>query len=104
MSFRSGEEMGDDYFAKLELEKLEKLRIKIKSDNAASHREAAKELHYHRCGKCGDAMETKIWRGVEIEVCPDCGAILLDKGELETLSGSDESGVISGILSLFQPR
>ncbi len=96
--------MSDDYFAKLEIEKLEKLRAKITTDSVTAHREAAKELHYHRCGKCGDAMETKVWRGIEIEVCPDCGAILLDKGELETLSGDDESGMLTGILSLFQPR
>ncbi|MFT6161354.1 MAG: Zn-finger nucleic acid-binding protein [Myxococcota bacterium] len=46
-------------------------------------------------------MHTKPFRGVEIEVCDDCGSVLLDQGELEKLSGQDESGMLSGILSLF---
>ena len=32
-------------------------------------------------------MEPKIFQGVEIDICPSCGAVLLDPGELEELAG-----------------
>ena len=42
-------------------------------------------------------METKLFKGVEIEICPNCGAVLLDPGELEQLAGKDESSFFAGL-------
>lgn len=42
--------------------------------------------------------------GVEIDVCPVCGAKFLDNGELQQIRGSEETGIdkqISGLLELF---
>jgi Zn-finger nucleic acid-binding protein len=41
------------------------------------------------------------FRGVEIDVCESCGVVLLDPGELETLAGKDETGVIKSLASWF---
>jgi hypothetical protein len=92
----------DDYFARIDAEK----KAKLKAQHDAEQGEAAKEqrrvLHHHKCGKCGADMDTIGFRGVEIEVCGECGAVLLDKGELEELAGSDSSGVIRSVFgSLF---
>jgi Zn-finger nucleic acid-binding protein len=38
-----------------------------------------------------------LFKGVEIEKCPDCGAVLLDPGELEQLAGKDESGFFADL-------
>ena len=46
-------------------------------------------------------MDTTNFKGVEIEVCPNCGAVLLDPGELETLAGEDQAGVVEMIAGLF---
>lgn len=46
-------------------------------------------------------MDTTIFKGVEIERCPSCGAVLLDPGELEELAGEDQSGFFAGP---FGPR
>jgi Zn-finger nucleic acid-binding protein len=46
-------------------------------------------------------METRPHRGIEIEVCPDCGAVLLDPGELELLAGRDQAGVMKGLLNFL---
>ncbi len=46
-------------------------------------------------------METLGFRGVEIERCGVCGAVLLDPGELEQLAGDDQSSLISNLLSVF---
>ena len=42
-------------------------------------------------------METKLFKGVEIEICPNCGAVLLDPGELEQLAGKDESSFFASL-------
>jgi uncharacterized protein len=94
----------DEYFAKIEREKTEKLKQKLSAEAAVEQREALRKLHHNRCGKCGAAMDTHVFKGLEIEICPDCGAVLLDSGELQTLAGSDQSGIFSGIRDLFGGR
>ena len=91
----------DDYFARLELEKKRTMRKKRSEEQEASELKAMKELHFNKCGKCGDEMETVPFRGVEVEICPSCGAVLLDSGELQTLAGEDNGGVISNFFTVF---
>ena len=92
----------DDYFAKLDQEARAKLKAKLDAQDEARSRAERRAAHFHRCGKCGAGMDTHTFRGVDIEVCPECGAVLLDKGELETLAGHDDHGtIITGILQLF---
>jgi len=86
----------EEYFHKQQQEQLAKLREIAAMESEASAAEAAKELHYHMCGKCGKPMKTEIFKGVEIERC-ECGAVLLDPGELEQLAGEDQSGFFSGL-------
>lgn len=91
----------DDYFVRLEAEKKEKLRAKLDQENKVSALEERRLLHRHKCGKCGADMTTQGFRGVDIEVCPDCGAVLLDPGELEALAGKDSTGALAGLISIF---
>lgn len=92
----------NEYFARIEQKRKEKLRARAEESEA----ERLRELHWHRCGKCGHAMETRTHQGVEIEVCPLCGAVLLDPGEFEQLigeaTGDEGSGPLQGLLSLFR--
>ena len=71
-----------EYFIKQEMERLRKLREEHQEKLAASDRAKMKELHFMRCAKCGQHMETTRLETVEIEICPDCGGIYLDAGEL----------------------
>ena len=91
----------DDYFARLELEKKRKLREELKSQEKEDAIEARKVLHDNKCGKCGDDLAAVPFRGVEIDICPSCGAVLLDAGELEQLAGTDNGGVISSFFETF---
>jgi hypothetical protein len=86
----------EEYFYKQQQEQLAKLRAVAAIEDEAAASEAAKELHFHKCGKCGRDMKTEVFKGVEIERC-SCGAVLLDPGELEQLAGKDESGFFSGL-------
>ncbi len=97
----SERDLEEEYFAKQDREKLAKLKAKRAAEEAAQQLVARKEMHFNKCGKCGADMDTHPFRGVEIEICPECGAVLLDNGELETLAGKDEGGVLSKMLSIF---
>ncbi len=98
MSERKQEE---EYFAKLDREKNEALRLKLEAEQRDASAAERKQLHHHKCGKCGEDMVTSPFRGVEIEVCPSCGAVLLDSGELEQLAGHDQSGLLNGLFSFI---
>ena len=86
-----------EYFHNLQQEQLTKLKEIVAMENAEEAAAAAKELHFHKCGKCGTDMKTEVFKGVEIERCPSCGAVLLDPGELEELAGQDESGFFASL-------
>ena len=45
-------------------------------------------------------MKPKLFKGVEIDICEECGAVLLDPGELEELAG-EEGTAVSGLLGFF---
>ena len=98
MSERKQEE---EYFARQDREKLAKLKAEEAEAARLAEAEALRQLHHHRCGKCGNPMTTHPFRGVAIEGCGHCGAVLLDRGELESLAGQDQSGLLSGFVALF---
>ena len=91
----------EEYFARVEAQKTEQLAKEIAKKEAEEAADSLKELHYLHCGKCGKKMDTTTFKGVEIEVCPNCGAVLLDPGELESLAGEDQAGVVGMIAELF---
>ena len=90
------------YFEKLEAEKKARFAKDLRQQREAEALAARKQRHWLKCGKCGADMDTVIFRGVEIEVCPDCGAVLLDQGELELLSGEHQGGVFQHLRDIFK--
>ena len=96
MSFQDNTTSEQEYFHKLAQAQLAKLREVAAIEDAEAAAEAAKELHFHKCGKCGADMKTELFKGIEIERC-SCGAVLLDPGELEQLAGKDESGFFASL-------
>ena len=94
----------DDYFKKLDQEKKAKLKAKLDAEQAEQERVELRERHYLKCGKCGSDMATEIFRGIEIERCHNCGAVLLDPGELEQLAGDDQAGTFTSFFSIFGSR
>jgi len=97
----------EEYFAREEAQKTAQLAKEIAKKEAAEAAAALKALHHLRCGKCGTKMDTTIFKGVEIEICGECGSVLLDPGELQQLAGSDRAGIvemISGLFGFSKPR
>jgi hypothetical protein len=42
-----------------------------------------------RCPVCESMMELQSMGSVEVDICPNCGGVFLDRGELQTLTGYD---------------
>jgi rubrerythrin len=91
----------EEYFAREEAQKTAQLAKELKKAEAEKAAAELKALHHLRCGKCGNLMNTQRFKGVEIEICPVCRAVLLDPGELEELAGEDKSGAVEMIAGLF---
>lgn len=93
----------DEYFAREDAEKLHKLHADRLKELAQKDLDERKKLHFMKCPKCGWDLETLKWRSVEIEKCFQCGVIVLDDGELESLAGrEDESGFLRSVFDLFK--
>lgn len=91
----------EEYFARLEREERERALADANRRKAEADRAALKAAHAQRCGRCGGSLQPRDFRGVEIDVCEDCGCVLLDPGELEQLAGKDESGALRGLANIF---
>ncbi len=91
----------EEYFARVEAQKTSQLAKELAKKQAAEDAAALKELHWLRCGKCGNEMKPTHHRGVEIDVCTVCKSVLLDPGELEELAGEDHASAIDTIAGLF---
>jgi hypothetical protein len=96
-------EAEEEYFARIEREQVERLAEELAAEKVKALKEERRKLHAMKCGKCGGDFVPKPFRGVTIDVCTSCGAVLLDPGELEILAGHDQSGVLGSIARLFKP-
>lgn len=98
---REGSNPEDEYFHREDQERLRKLKERQDAERAEADKKALRELHLNHCGKCGTKMQTQLFRGVEIDLCPSCGAVLLDPGELESLVGKDQGGQATWFTDFF---
>jgi len=88
----------EEYFAREEAEMKRRLAREVSLQTAAAERKRLAQLHHMRCPKCGMELRTVALRGVDADLCFDCGGVFLDKGEIDQLSRPESSGVMSAIL------
>jgi hypothetical protein len=93
----------DEYFAREDALKKQKLALEQQKRIAAQQKEELKKLHFMHCPKCGMELHTITYRGVDIDRCFNCGGHFLEAGELEKLAAPDQAPVVSAILNWFKP-
>ncbi len=76
----------DEYFAKRDAELLRQAREK----EVAKAAEEARQQHFMKCPKDGYDLTTRSQHGVQVDVCPECGGMWLDAGELDQLVALEE--------------
>lgn len=91
----------EEYFAKQEIEKRRKYHEEVKKKMADDEAAKLKELHHMHCSKCGFELHTLVFRGVEIEKCYHCGAVVLDESEFEKFAG-DGNSLINSLIGVFK--
>ena len=90
----------EEYFARLEFEKLKKIEQEKHMKLAEDEKQKLKKLHYMRCPKCGMELLEVNYKGILIDKCSECDGIWLDAGELETTSKLEKSG-LDKLFSVF---
>ncbi len=84
-------EREEEYFARLEFERLQKAEHERQQKLAADEKKRLKELHYMQCPKCGMKLVEIDYRGLKIDKCTECDGVWLDAGELEAVAKLDKS-------------
>ena len=51
-----------------------------------------KEAHWMHCPKCGQELSPEKCGSVEMDVCPSCNGVWLDRGELGAIVESSDQG------------
>lgn len=98
---RKPSEAEEDYFHRLEREKLEKRRQQA----AAAKHNAERQACLNKCPKDGATLEPLTYQGVVVDRCPECKGTWLDDGEFRLIlereqkaGGGFVSDMIRGIL------
>jgi hypothetical protein len=81
----------EEYFHKLEQERLERRRQETAAQAAARDRDERRATHFMKCPKCGADLVTENYRNIQVDRCGECGGVWFDAGEVETLVGKDSS-------------
>jgi hypothetical protein len=90
----------DEYFAKQDAELMKQMRATLDQERSAQERKA----HYMKCPKCGADLKEETHGHAKVDVCPDCGGLWLDAGEIGMLQHSQKAGgnMLTGLMDLFQ--
>ena len=93
----------DEYIWVQEMERrMSKLAMDQQAESEAEKRHL-KKAHWMHCPKCGQKLSAEKCGSVEIDVCPSCKGVWLDKGELGTIvEGADQGGFLYACLKIMR--
>lgn len=87
----------DEYFLKMDAEKIKKMRSGLDANREEEAGQKRKQTHWMKCPKCGADLQEINYQNVMIDSCTDCKGIWLDHGELALLA-KGEAQVTKGFL------
>jgi len=86
-------EKEEEYFARLEYEKRQKIEREKHENLKAAELTKLKKLHFMRCPKCGMELIEIDYKDIKIDKCSECEGIWLDAGEMEAVAKMEKSGM-----------
>lgn len=89
----------DEYFVKLDAELLKQRRAELDAQRAA--RDAAAATEAPLCPRCKVALTERELQQVHVDICPQCGGMWLDAGELDLIRDARKSGISRFVDDLF---
>jgi len=75
----------DEYIWVQQLQQRIAKREKDQQAESESEKLRLKETHWMHCPKCGQKLSPEKRGSAEIDVCPSCKGVWLDKGEMRTI-------------------
>ncbi len=95
----------DEYIWVQEMQlRMAKLAKEQQAESEAEKRHL-KLTHWMHCPKCGQKLSSEKCGTVEIDVCPSCKGVWLDKGELGTIvEGADQGSFFHTCLQIMRGR
>ncbi|HXI21146.1 MAG TPA: zf-TFIIB domain-containing protein [Gemmatimonadales bacterium] len=84
----------EEYFARLEAERLERRR----REATRMAEDAERQSHHMRCPKCGGQLRTERLHKIDVDRCQDCQGVWLDPGEIEALVHMEKRGILGRAL------
>lgn len=94
-------EKEEEYYARLEYEKKQKLEAQKNKNMKSEEKQKLKDLHYMKCPKCGMDLIEIDYKNIKIDKCSACDGVWLDAGELETISAMEKGG-LDKLFSVFK--
>lgn len=95
-------ETEQEYFLKLEIEKLKKARAERDAQVQEEEKKKARELHWMKCPKCGMDLHEIEFRKVKVDFCASCHGYWFDSGEvMQLLEMEKEHGLFGKLLKTF---
>jgi hypothetical protein len=95
-----GVEGEEEYFVRLEVERVRKVAEERQAKLLAEDRERDRAIHFMKCPKCGKQLEEIAFGDVRVDKCFSCDGLWLDKGELDLIREKD-GGFMGRLLSMF---
>ena len=92
-------ESEEEYFKRIELERLRNDREEAKRRLADDEKTRLRELHWMRRPKCGLELSEVDYRGIFVDACFGCGGMFFDRGEVDKLHEHKEPGVLGRMVS-----
>ena len=86
-------EKEDEYFARMEFERRKDIEEEKQKKLAEGERKKLQELHFMHCPKCGMQLIEVDYKKIKVDKCSHCQGVWLDAGELEAVSGLEQSGL-----------
>ncbi len=88
---RKPTESEDEYFARLEFEKLKKAEQEKQQRLAGAEKKRLRDLHFMKCPKCGMELIEIDYKQLKIDKCSSCDGVWLDAGELDAVQKIEKS-------------
>ena len=86
-------EKEEEYFARMEFERRKNIEEEKNKNITTEEKKRRKELHFMKCPKCGMELIEIDYQDIKVDKCSHCQGVWLDKGELESVSSMEKTGL-----------
>lgn len=98
---KKGKDFENDYFMRENLASKHKLEQEHKREHQKEHDQELKALHFMKCPKCGQDLQTKRMTYVDVDQCNSCGALVLAAEDVPRFI-EEEKSILKTLIDFFK--